>query len=658
MCWFVSTTARENTSTYRPDVDGLRTIAVGGVVLFHAGLSALPGGYVGVDVFFVISGYLITRQVVNGVSRGSFSFAEFYLRRARRLLPAALLTIAGTLIIAAIFLSPIRVAEIARSAAAASVSLSNVWFWQEADYWADSSAMQPLLHTWSLSVEEQFYLVWPLLIFILLRWLPRLTLPLLVAGTLCSVAITTYYSLHSPDAAFYLTPFRTYEFAIGAVCVWVERIQWGKSLISTISRHASWLCGVGLIVASMLTFDEDGTTFPGWLALLPTVGTALVILSSRPRYLDNVLSNRIMLYVGLRSYSIYLVHWPVLVFAKEFFGELSLFAAIACLGVTVAIAELQFRLVERPLRVRGPHGVEPQPMRTKVKRFATSAVPVLGTAIMVCVASSATAWATSRPEAYNIEVRPVMTLDHDAINSDRRLETDSLCKESHTGVLCGTVSSSDSNVLILGDSIAPEGYLLAKELMPEGTNFLIGDKAACPPLLDLAALGQVDLECQDFNKSRLRDTAQISSEIDTVVLAMRLTTERQKEISDLVSWLDERIPKVIVLGMSAHYDQAAWRTIAESDGLSAADESLHEHLDVSSEMNDSLSGSITQAGGLYIDRWNWVCGDNSCRSHLGDDVTNLVMVDGAHMTRNGVIAWANSMRENPEVVEAFRIEKE
>ncbi|WP_221583740.1 acyltransferase [Microbacterium sp. G2-8] len=305
---------------YRPDVDGLRAIAMMSVILFHAGLSMLPGGYVGVDVFFVISGYLITRQVVTGMQRSQFSFAEFYLRRARRLLPAALVTILGTLVAALVLLPPFRIAEIAQSAAAAAVSVSNIFFWQESGYWAESSASQPLLHTWSLSVEEQFYLVWPLAMFLLVKFLPRLVLPILVVGTVLSVIATTYVSMRSPDAAFYLMPFRVYEFAIGALCVWAERIPWSPGRAGGAAQRASWLLGLSLILVAMLTFNEQGTMFPGYLALVPTVGTALMILARRPGGFDAALSNPVMNYIGLRSYSLYLVHWPILVFTAELNG--------------------------------------------------------------------------------------------------------------------------------------------------------------------------------------------------------------------------------------------------------------------------------------------------------------------------------------------------
>lgn len=639
-------------SGYRPDIDGLRSIAVTGVVLFHAGLALLPGGYVGVDVFFVISGYLITRQVVSGVGQSSFSFAEFYLRRARRLLPAALATIVATLVVALLLFGPARLAEVAKSAAAAAVSLSNVYFWQESGYWAESSAGQPLLHTWSLSVEEQFYLVWPFLIFALLRWAPRIVLPLLVVGTVLSVVVTAQASLASPDAAFYLTPFRTYEFALGALCVWLERWQWPGTRNGRIAQSACWLLGLLLVLFSMLSFDEQGTTFPGWLALVPTGGTALLILSRRPETLDRLLSNRLMRYIGLRSYSIYLAHWPVLVFAKEILGDLTLLSATVCIALTVVVAELQYRCIERPLRVHGSHDAANAPRAQRARRFVRKAVPALATAVVVFVCSTGVWWTASRPEAYAAELRPVVEMDHDAVNAERRIETNALCDHARTDVLCGAPSETAPNILVIGDSIGPEGFLFAHTLAPEA-NYLTAERAACPPLLDLSAIEDTEAECVDYNTKRIAAVEQIAPSIDLIIVSMRLTDERSAEISELVDWLTSLGPEVAVLGMGPHYEQAAWKTIAESRSVAAAPAALFKALDVDPRTNREFKEMVSASGASYIDRWNWMCSERECRSHLGDDITDLVMVDTAHMTRNGTIAFAHDAASDPQIVDLF-----
>ena len=643
--------ASQAPANYRPDVDGLRSLAVTGVVLFHAGLLALPGGYVGVDVFFVISGYLITRQVVMGVETSTFSFSEFYLRRVRRLLPAALVTVAATLVFALIFLSPVRVAEIAKSAAAAAASVSNFFFWGESGYWEETSAAQPLLHTWSLSVEEQFYLLWPLIIFLLLRRAKKAMLPVLLALIVVSVVVTTWMTGSDPDAAFYLTPFRTYEFAIGAICVWLERMTRSRRIGGAVPRSAAWVVGIALILFAMLTFDEDVVSFPSWIALVPAVGTALVILADRPRRLDAVLNNPVMLYVGLRSYSIYLIHWPVLVFAGELFGDLTLLSATLCVALTVVLAELQYRFVERPLRIRGRHEHSPV-RRVKARRFATKAVPAMAVAVAVCLSSVGVAWANSRPEAYSGPVQALIELDHDALNAQRRVETSALC-ETKTDALCGTISDAQPNVLVLGDSVGPEGVTLMSTLAPDA-NLLTGERAACAPLIDLASLpGRTD-ECLDYNEERLASVADHIDEFDLVVLSIRMTELRSPEIERTLEWLRDQGAEVAVLGMNAHYEQDAWETIVESGDPEKAGEALHDRLDVTSSNNEALRAMVEGTGSRYIDRWNWMCDDDSCRAFFGDDVKNLVMVDGAHMTRGGSIAFAKSIASDRDIRRMIR----
>ncbi|HJB62639.1 MAG TPA: acyltransferase, partial [Candidatus Microbacterium pullistercoris] len=611
-----------NLSGYRPDIDGMRSIAVIGVVLFHAGLTALPGGYVGVDVFFVISGYLITRQVLVGVQRGNFSFAEFYLRRARRLLPAGLFTIVGTLVAAVILLPPFRIAEIAQSAAAAAVSISNFFFWQESGYWAESSANQPLLHTWSLSVEEQFYLVWPLGIFLVLRFLPRLVVPLLLAGALLSVVVTAYFSVRSPDAAFYLTPFRAYEFAIGALCVWAEQLRWPAHTIGRAARQGMWLVGLAMIVFAMFTFDEESVVFPGTVALVPTLGTAFMILARRPDVLDGALSNPIMNYIGLRSYSIYLVHWPILVFTTELTGELTVVRAVLCVMATVVVAEVQYRVIERPLRIRGSHG-NVSSLRTRIGRFSRLAVPTLASAVVICLVSVALVWANDRPEAYPEEVRAVVEMDHDAVNAERRTETTALCAEVRTGPFCGTFSDDAENVVVLGDSVAPEGYLLVNAIRPD-VNILTAERAGCPPLRELAGITHSFANCEAVNKQRLRAIHTNADEIHAVVLALRLDEERLPGVVELVQEFEDDGIDVIVWGQGAHYEQSAWQTVAAHGRTGGVGEALYGTLDITAESNAKYAARIHEAGAEYVDRWEWMCGSSSCRAYVGASPKNLV----------------------------------
>jgi len=339
---------------YRPDIDGLRAVAVIGVLLFHFGFPGVSGGFVGVDVFFVISGFLITRLIVDEVAgQGTFSFANFYLRRARRLLPAMLATFAACFVLAFFLFSPPDFERFAGSLVYALFSLSNFYFWQEAGYFDAAAAVKPLLHTWSLAVEEQFYLVWPaLLVFLLLRLRQRTVFAAIVVIAVLSLASAEYLLVVDPAAAFYLLPARGVELAIGAGMVWIV----GRGPHEGPIPELLLGLGLALIVGAVVLYQPE-TPFPGVTSLVPCVGAALVIHAGRARHLGLLLRNPVSVWVGRASYSIYLVHWPLLVFYSSYtFSEPSTAAGFALLAASLVLGWLQYRLVEQRFRFGGRPG--------------------------------------------------------------------------------------------------------------------------------------------------------------------------------------------------------------------------------------------------------------------------------------------------------------
>jgi peptidoglycan/LPS O-acetylase OafA/YrhL len=210
--------------SYRPEIDGIRAIAVLGVLLFHAGFQAFSGGYAGVDVFFVISGYLITRNILVAIDAGRFSYVEFFINRMRRLFPALLTTVAASFLVGALLFSPPYMQRLAEAAIVSVLAPSNVYFWSDTGYWDIQTSLKPLLHVWSLSVEEQFYFVWPPLLLIASRAKNKGVARILLLTTLglSSLLAAGYLSLHHPRAAFYWMPWRAFEFMIGAAVIWLE----------------------------------------------------------------------------------------------------------------------------------------------------------------------------------------------------------------------------------------------------------------------------------------------------------------------------------------------------------------------------------------------------------------------------------------------------
>lgn len=337
---------------YRSDIDGLRALAVLGVVFFHAGLG-VPGGFAGVDVFFVISGFLITRLILKDLQRGNFSIAEFWERRVRRIFPALFVMVALCLVAGWFVLLPFEYVVLAQSAFALSLFASNIQFWRTTDYFSPIAEENLLLHTWSLSVEEQFYLLIPLLLAGLYAWKKRRLLwPALVMVTLSSFALSVWWLREDPAGAFYLMPSRAWELGVGSLLAFAPILQ--TALVRSV---ATW-CGVAAIMYTFF-FYLPGTAFPGLAALPPVLGTALIIYggcapaNGKVLHAQRLLSWKPLVWCGVISYSLYLWHWPFFAFHRYAFGHLPTPAGSLCyIAVAFLLATLSFRFVERPFRER------------------------------------------------------------------------------------------------------------------------------------------------------------------------------------------------------------------------------------------------------------------------------------------------------------------
>lgn len=327
---------------YRQDIDGLRAIAVLAVLVFHLDVPGFAGGFVGVDIFFVISGYLITRIIRDEVAlTGTIEFRRFYLRRSRRLLPAMFTALVASAIAAAVILPPVALTSFAGSLAAAVVSASNFWFWNEAGYFDTSAHVKPLLHTWSLAVEEQFYLIWPVTLLVVLRfktplvWIAGIGVASLAANVLVVHDFDLGIFADGRATIFFWAPFRVFEFAIGAALVWAGTSR------SKPTSEALVAAGLLAIAYTVFTFDAD-TVFPSLNGLIPCVGAALLIYAAPRSYLALVFNNRLAAGIGLGSYSLYLVHWPLIVFYRQITGRPldsldRVWLVVACAALTLAL---------------------------------------------------------------------------------------------------------------------------------------------------------------------------------------------------------------------------------------------------------------------------------------------------------------------------------
>ena len=360
---------------YRPDIDGLRAIAVLGVVFFHAGLG-FPGGYAGVDVFFVISGFLITSLILKELRQGTFSLLGFWERRARRILPALTVVVVAILIAGWFFLLPADYEVLGKQIVALAALSSNIKFWWETGYFATSAEEKPLLHTWSLSLEEQFYLLIPLLLWFLFRlrkssWVA----PVLFLGAIASFTLSVIGSYRAPSATFFLLPTRAWELAAGSLLAFVQPIPQPR-----LRTLIAWL-GLAAILGPLF-FYAPGIRFPGLTALPPVAGAALLIWSGlrppssdlrpptsdlrpptsvlRPPSSDSrlplpnrLLATRPLVWIGLLSYSLYLWHWPLFAYCKYLSSTPpTLPVRLSLVAISVLLAWLSLCFVERPFRSR------------------------------------------------------------------------------------------------------------------------------------------------------------------------------------------------------------------------------------------------------------------------------------------------------------------
>lgn len=346
----ITSTAPSARSAHRTEIDGLRALAVLPVILFHAGVSTFSGGFVGVDIFFVISGFLIGRILITEIGSGIFSLVDFYERRARRILPALTVMLFSCAIFAWAWMPRSDFANFSMALLAVSVFASNIWFWRSTDYFAPDAESNPLVHTWTLSVEEQFYVFVPLLLMALLPRGRRLAFAVIGVGVMASLIISHWGAIAKPEPTFYLLPTRAWELGIGVLAAFVDCSS--KPLPRNRFRDEA-LSDAGLfaIIAAIFTYDSQ-TPFPSLYTLLPTAGAAAILLFARHgTFCHWLFSRRPLVFVGLISYSAYLWHQPIFAFARikgiEDGRSYLLLSALA-----ISLAYISWRHIEAPFRDR------------------------------------------------------------------------------------------------------------------------------------------------------------------------------------------------------------------------------------------------------------------------------------------------------------------
>lgn len=655
---------------YRADIDGLRAIAILAVVGFHAFPTSIKGGFIGVDIFFVISGFLISNIIFVSLTRNSFNFSEFYIRRINRIFPALLLVLISCFVFGWFTLIADEYKQLGKHIAGGGGFISNFVLWNESGYFDKAGETKPLLHLWSLSIEEQFYLVWPLLLW--LAWKQQfnlLTVAFLVA--LISFALNINYVRNNSVAAFYSPQTRFWELMTGSILAYVIlyknaalssiKHQLGKGLCAIVYAHPAGqrgdtlrnlqsLLGGTLIITGIILLSKENS-FPDWWALLPTFGTALIIGAGTHAWLNRVvLSHRVLTWFGLISYPLYLWHWPLLSFARIIEGAPpSLVLRITVVVASIMLAWLTYLLIEKPFRL-GTH--------SSSKTFALlAAMTITGLAGLNCYQGN----------GYEFRVSPeirmyVQNIDFEFARFIRyglcHLETDD---ENKYDASC--VETSRPLIALWGDSHASALYPGLKKLQEEN-NFGIMQftNAACPPFLNVGTYSVLRKNCDAKNHNAI--DLLIKNQPDILIMGSAFKVPGSAYTWDdltLISKIDDTLKflrskfsntQIIVIGPAPQWQESPqkvsylfWKNPLNKTRIIPA----FQKAIIFSELDSALKEITALNNVTYISTIQHLCNAEKCIARLGDTPESFTAVDYGHLSKAGSEYFMNLIK--PKIFE-------
>ena len=474
---------------YRPDIDGLRALAVGTVILFHAFPHLLPSGFIGVDIFFVISGYLITGILLGDLQRSQWSIYRFYSRRILRIFPALLIVLLFCLVLGYFLLLADEYGQLGKHIATGMAFVSNFSLWLESGYFDGASDHKLLLHLWSLAIEEQFYLAWPLLLWLAWR-VNQVALFLVLACALSFIANTLNIGADL-FGTFYLPWYRFWELGIGGLLVYIQFIP--KTAIS--SNRIS-LLGLVLLLGGFILIDRY-RLFPGWWALLPTIGTALVIAAGPYAFFNKyVLSHRVMVWLGLISFPMYLWHWPLLTFSRLYWAQPSVSRLIITAVLSIPLAYLTYHFIEKPIRFHQ------QQAKLKVILLMALGVGIGLIGLLVF-------WSDGAPNRN-------LANKHHRIESDLKWNywDNKECIKLFDVSPCQMTLVNPKNILIMGDSHANQLY---PGIAQHSRDLGVLNLGSCPPLDEILVLVSKNQEHNPGSKDNcIKNTFQIINRLNSI----------------------------------------------------------------------------------------------------------------------------------------------
>ena len=630
------------TLTYRSDIDGLRAVAVLSVVAYHAFPELLPGGFVGVDIFFVISGFLISSIILKSLKENTFSFRLFYERRIKRIFPALLLVLIFCLALGWLVLLPNEYGALGEHVAAGAGFIANVLLWTESGYFDKASELKPLLHLWSLGIEEQFYIIWPLLLATVSK--KRINpFYLLFFLFVASFVINLYLTCNSPVAAFYSPVTRFWELMLGSILACCNLTDKSNGVDSKSDFH-SFLSffGILLIVLSVVLFKDD-VQFPGWRAMLPVVGAGLLIQAGPGSFFNRVvLSRRAFVTVGLISYPLYLWHWPLLSFARIIHSEIPpTWVRLAIVILSLLLAYLTYRFIEKPIR-----------FAFSTKRTAPAlflAMVIVGVAGFYCFIMN------GMPQRFSADIQSYATYKYDPATDTRRGACWLDVAADAQGYSADCVDPPEKGktfILVWGDSHAARFYTGLKAL--GGDDFRLAQFArnACPPVLNYGYNNCNKSNIYVFGKIKeLRPTIVILhahwigylklDHNDTVMRSLVPTIQRLKEAG---------VSKIIVIGPSPQWlSPLPNLLVKELRRTRAANvpERTYQYFDQSVvAVDETIKTQLQNLDDVvYFSALKAMCDKTGCLTTVNGRADGLTTWDEGHLTTPGALYLAQKLAE-------------
>lgn len=622
-------------NTYRPDIDGLRAIAVTMVVIFHFFPDYFSGGFVGVDIFFVISGFLITGIILKDLEKNAFSFRSFYARRIRRLFPSLLTVLLFCIGYGYFYLIPADYEKLGKHTIGGLTFLANFTLWTESGYFDIFAEKNSLLHLWSLGVEEQFYLVWPVLL-LLISWISKkLILPILFMFVIGSFTLNIFFINTKPDIVFYFPFTRFWEIFIGAfLCV--------GSRFGNIYVPDKWqseccsLAGLICIIFAALVVNRN-TFFPGWWGLLPTIGAALIIFSGENASFNrHILSNKHMVWLGLISYPLYLWHWPLFSFASIAASSspgsepLSFIARICIIILSVFLAWFSYKFIEQ---------------QSKTFTLSTTVRISLTTAFLILVCSSLVFTSGgfsdrfSRNNNLPVSLAPLLKVEFSSNISQEWRENECFLTRGQGAENFSNNcldSNQDEYVILWGDSHAAALYP-GLRLLSDTADFGVGQftASACPPVLNWN--GKINPQCSDINDHILKT---IEEKMPTTVIlhAYWLWSEYEwQKIEDTLEALKKiGVPNIVLLGIAPSWNKSVPNVILSyfQNFNKFPPEYTNFQLKTNQVANSDfyLREIAEEYDVTFISLVNLLCNQEGCRLYINNNIQDVTSLDSGHLS--------------------------